>query len=242
MGGDAASRRRYSIHAMVSRTRNVRAGADPSAKRTGSSCSAPRDRGGGDRGGRREHARGWLGTGPKVARFEEAFGRYKGADNVVAVNSCTAALHLSLLAAGIGPGDEVITSPMTFAATVNMILHAGATPVLADVDPLTMNIDPVEVAARRSRPRTRAICRSISPAALRMDALIRRSPRSTACRSSRTAPTRSRPNTRSQGRDDRRLRLLQLLRHEEPDTAKAGWSLARAATAITGSRCSPCTA
>src|SRR5918994_1612612 len=83
----------------------------------------------------------WLGTGPKVARFEEAFAAYKGGHNVAAVNSCTAALHLSLLAAGIGPGDEVITTALTFAATVNVILHAGATPVLADVDALTMNID-----------------------------------------------------------------------------------------------------
>jgi dTDP-4-amino-4,6-dideoxygalactose transaminase len=98
----------------------------------------------------------WLGTGPKVARFEEAFARYKGAENVAAVNSCTAALHLSLLAAGIGPGDEVVTSALTFAATVNVILHVGATPVLADIDPITMNIDPANVAARIT-PRTRAI-------------------------------------------------------------------------------------
>jgi dTDP-4-amino-4,6-dideoxygalactose transaminase len=98
----------------------------------------------------------WLGTGPKVARFEEAFAAYKDASHVAAVNSCTAALHLSLLASGIGPGDEVITSALTFAATVNVILHAGATPVLADVDPITMNIDPMDVAARVT-PRTRAI-------------------------------------------------------------------------------------
>ena len=98
----------------------------------------------------------WLGTGPKVARFEDAFRAYKGADNVVAVNSCTAALHLSLLAAGIGPGDEVITSALTFCATVNAIIHAGATPVLSDVDPVTQNIDPDDVAARIT-DRTRAI-------------------------------------------------------------------------------------
>lgn len=99
---------------------------------------------------------GWLGTGPKVARFERAFAVYKGAEQAVAVNSCTAALHLSLLAADLGPGDEVITTPLTFCATVNAILHAGATPVLADVDPITFNIDPAEVAARIT-PRTRAI-------------------------------------------------------------------------------------
>ncbi len=85
---------------------------------------------------------GWLGTGPQTARFEAEIARYKQSPHAVAVNSCTAALHLSLLASGIGPGDEVITTPMTFCATVNAIIHAGATPVLADVDPESMNIDP----------------------------------------------------------------------------------------------------
>lgn len=99
---------------------------------------------------------GWLGTGPKVARFEEDFRAYKGVKHAAAVNSCTAALHLSLLAAGLQPGDEVITTPLTFCATVNAIIHAGATPVLADIDPVTMNIDPEQVAARIT-PRTRAI-------------------------------------------------------------------------------------
>ena len=62
---------------------------------------------------------GWLGTGPKVAKFEEMFRQYIGAEYAMAVNSCTAALHLSMVAAGLGPGDEVITTPMTFCATVN---------------------------------------------------------------------------------------------------------------------------
>jgi dTDP-4-amino-4,6-dideoxygalactose transaminase len=88
---------------------------------------------------------GWLGTGPRVARFEEDFKVYKDARHAVAVNSCTAALHLSLLAAGLRSGDEVITTPLTFCATVNAILHAGAIPVLADVDSRTMNIDPSRV-------------------------------------------------------------------------------------------------
>lgn len=98
----------------------------------------------------------WLGTGPKVARFEQDFAAYKGVEHVAALNSCSAALHLSLLASGVGSGDEVITTPMTFCATVNAIIHAGATPVLADIDPVTMNIDPCEI-ERRITPRTRAI-------------------------------------------------------------------------------------
>lgn len=99
---------------------------------------------------------GWLGTGPKVARFEEDFKKYKGAAHAAAVNSCTAALHLSMLAAGIKPGDEVITTAMTFCATVNAIIHAGATPVLADVDPVTMNINPEQIEAKITS-KTRAI-------------------------------------------------------------------------------------
>ena len=99
---------------------------------------------------------GWIGTGPRVAQFETEFAAYKQVRQAAAVGSCTAALHLSVLAAGIGPGDEVITTPLTFCATVNAIVHAGATPVLADVDPLTMNIDPAEV-ENRITSRTRAI-------------------------------------------------------------------------------------
>jgi dTDP-4-amino-4,6-dideoxygalactose transaminase len=99
---------------------------------------------------------GWLGTGPKVAQFEQDMAAYKGAAHAVAVNSCTAALHLSLVALDLQPGDEVITTPLTFCASVNAIIHAGATPVLADVDPVTMNIDPDAVRAAIT-PRTRAL-------------------------------------------------------------------------------------
>ena len=99
---------------------------------------------------------GWLGTGPRVAQFEKEFALYRGAANPVALNSCTAALHLSLLASGVKPGDEVITTPMTFCATVNAIIHAGATPVLADIDPVTLNIDP-EALRRKITPRTKAM-------------------------------------------------------------------------------------
>ncbi len=99
---------------------------------------------------------GWLSTGPRVQRFETEFARYVGAPHAVALNSCTAALHLSLLAAGVGPGDEVITTPLTFCATANVIVHVGATPVFADVDPRTGNLDPVALVSAIN-PRTRAI-------------------------------------------------------------------------------------
>ncbi|MCB9721751.1 MAG: DegT/DnrJ/EryC1/StrS family aminotransferase [Candidatus Omnitrophica bacterium] len=98
----------------------------------------------------------WLGTGPKVHEFERNFAAFKGSKYAAAVNSCTAALHLACLALDLKPGDEVITSAMTFCATVNAIIHSGATPVLADIDPVTRNIDPEEIAARIT-PRTRAI-------------------------------------------------------------------------------------
>jgi dTDP-4-amino-4,6-dideoxygalactose transaminase len=99
---------------------------------------------------------GWLGTGPKVSQFEKDFAAYKEVEQAAAVNSCTAAMHLSLLAAGIGPGDEVITTPMTFCSTVNVIIHVGAKPVLADIDPLTFNIDPARV-QEKITSRTKAI-------------------------------------------------------------------------------------
>lgn len=100
----------------------------------------------------------WLGTGPRVARFEADFARYQGlhATQVAAVNSCTAALHVSMAAAGLEPGSEVITTPMTFCASVNAIIHAGLTPVLADVDPVTQCIDPMAIEAAITS-RTRAI-------------------------------------------------------------------------------------
>ncbi|HSQ35599.1 MAG TPA: aminotransferase class I/II-fold pyridoxal phosphate-dependent enzyme, partial [Candidatus Binatia bacterium] len=75
---------------------------------------------------------GWIGTGPKVHRFEEMFRTFTGASHALALSSCTAALHLSMLAIGIRPGDEVIVPAMTFAATANAVIHAGGTPVLAD--------------------------------------------------------------------------------------------------------------
>ncbi|HLV32615.1 MAG TPA: DegT/DnrJ/EryC1/StrS family aminotransferase [Chitinispirillaceae bacterium] len=99
---------------------------------------------------------GWIGTGPKVAAFEEMFRVYCGSDHAIALNSCTAALHLSLLALKLEPGAEVITTPLTFCATINAIIHAGLVPVLADVDYSTMNIDPEQIEAKIT-PKTRAI-------------------------------------------------------------------------------------
>lgn len=99
---------------------------------------------------------GWLGTGPKTDRFEKAFGQYIGCRNSIAVNSCTAGLHLALDVLGIGPGDEVITTPMTFAATANVIVHRGARPVFADVRRETMNIDPMQI-EKAVTARTKAI-------------------------------------------------------------------------------------
>lgn len=101
---------------------------------------------------------GWLGTGPRVARFETEFARYKAVspEHVAAVNSCTAGLHVSMIAAGLGPGDEVLTTAMTFCATANAIIHAGATPVLVDIDPVSQNID-TELIRDRITDRTRAI-------------------------------------------------------------------------------------
>jgi dTDP-4-amino-4,6-dideoxygalactose transaminase len=98
---------------------------------------------------------GWLTTGPRAARFERDFREYTSAPHAVAVNSATAGLHLALAGLGIGPGDEVITTPMTFCATVQTILHVGATPVLADIG-WDGNIDPEEI-AKRITSRTRAI-------------------------------------------------------------------------------------
>ncbi len=101
---------------------------------------------------------GWLGTGPRVAEFEAAMAAYRhaAAAQAVALNSCTAALHLSLLAAGVGPGDEVVTPALTFCSAANAVLHTGATPVLADVDAATMNMNADGLRAVLT-PRTRAV-------------------------------------------------------------------------------------
>jgi dTDP-4-amino-4,6-dideoxygalactose transaminase len=100
---------------------------------------------------------GWLTMGPKTETFEAAFAEYLGCRYAVAVSSCTAALHLSYLSAGVGPGDEVIVPSFTFAATASTVIACGATPVFADIiGPHDLSLDPDDVAARIT-PRTRAI-------------------------------------------------------------------------------------
>jgi dTDP-4-amino-4,6-dideoxygalactose transaminase len=99
---------------------------------------------------------GWLTTGPRAAELERRFAEYVGAEHALAVSSGTAAMHLALVALAVGPGDEVITTPITWPATANVIVHTGATPVFADVRDSDLNIDPDRV-AELITPRTRAI-------------------------------------------------------------------------------------
>ena len=99
---------------------------------------------------------GWIGTGPRVAEFEKLFRDYVDVPHTLAVNSCTAALHLSMIALGLKPGDEVVVPALTFAATANAVIHAGSTPVLADVNRKTMCLEPKHVASCIT-PKTRAI-------------------------------------------------------------------------------------
>lgn len=99
---------------------------------------------------------GWITMGPKTRRFEELFAEYVRSSHAIAVSSCTAGLHLALVAGKIGPGDEVVTTPLTFCSTANVVVHQGATPILADVRPDTFNIDPDQI-RKKITPRTKAI-------------------------------------------------------------------------------------
>jgi dTDP-4-amino-4,6-dideoxygalactose transaminase len=99
---------------------------------------------------------GWLTSGPRARELEQRFAEYVGAPFAIATSSCTTALHLALLAAGVGPGDEVVTTSFTWPATTNAIIHAGAAPVFADVDPGSLNVDPRAMEAAIT-PRTRAL-------------------------------------------------------------------------------------
>jgi dTDP-4-amino-4,6-dideoxygalactose transaminase len=99
---------------------------------------------------------GWLTTGPKVQAFETAFSAYKGGVHAIGVSACTAGLALLVASLDLAPGDEIITTPMTFAATANVIVHHGGVPILADIDPATLTLSPQAVAQRLTE-RTKAI-------------------------------------------------------------------------------------
>ena len=101
-------------------------------------------------------ASGWVGLGPKTAEFEKQFAAYLGVRHAIALNSGTAALHLAMVVAGLGKGDEVISTPLTFVSTNHAILYVGARPVFADVEAETANIDPRSVRKRITK-KTRAI-------------------------------------------------------------------------------------
>ncbi len=104
----------------------------------------------------------WISTGPKTKQFEQDFAAYLGAPGALGLSHCTGAIHTALVTAKIGPGDEVISTPMTFSASINAIEHVGATPVLVDVEPDTLNIDPAKVAAAIT-PRTPPRGLTLSP-------------------------------------------------------------------------------
>jgi len=99
---------------------------------------------------------GWLSQGPRVAEFEKQFAQYVGAKHAIAVSSCTAALHLAFIGAGIGSGDEVLCPSLSFIATANSVRYVGATPIFVDIDPLTYNLDPNRIEAAIT-PRTKAV-------------------------------------------------------------------------------------
>src|SRR5204863_1481422 len=105
---------------------------------------------------RRAILSGWVTQGPEVAAFEREFGAIVGAPHACAVSSCTTALHMALVALGVGPGDEVVTVSHSFIATANAIRYCGATPVFVDIDPKTYNMDPTLIHAAIT-PRTKAI-------------------------------------------------------------------------------------
>ena len=115
---------------------------------------------------------GWLGTGPKVHKFEEMFREYKRTKYAMALNSCTAALHLSMLAIGLQPGQEVIVPTMTFAATANAVIHAGGIPVFADCQRDTMNIDPEDIEKKITQKTKAIIPVHFAGRACNMDAIM----------------------------------------------------------------------
>jgi perosamine synthetase len=116
-------------------------------------------------------ASGWVGLGPKTAEFEKRFAEYLGVRHAVALNSGTAALHLAMVAAGLGKGDEVISTPLTFVSTNHAILYVGARPVFADVEAATANIDPESVRRRITKKTRAVVCVHYGGRPCKMDAL-----------------------------------------------------------------------
>ncbi len=98
----------------------------------------------------------WIGTGPKTKEFEDCFKKYIGSKHAICLNSCTAGLHLALIASGVSRGDEVITTPMTFAATANVIEHVNARPVFVDIRPDNLTLDTAKI-ERKINKKTKAI-------------------------------------------------------------------------------------
>ena len=159
---------------------------------------------------------------PGGARSRARFADYVGAKHCIGVNSGTSALHLALIAAGVGPGDEVITVPMTFIATSWAISYFGATPVFVDVDPVTYTMDPSKSSNGSPRGRRRS-CRSTSTASPPTWGRCSRSAGGTASRSSRTPPRpTAAPTTGVRGRHHRLVRVLQLLPRQEPRRVRRG--------------------
>ena len=128
---------------------------------------------------------GWVSQGPQVAAFEREFAALVGAPHACAVSNCTTALHLALLAVGVGPGDEVITASHSFIATANSIRYCGATPVFVDIDPSDLQYRSAAGGRGRNRPHARHSCRSPNGDALRP-----------ACPDGRGKPSRHCPDRR----------------------------------------------
>ena len=143
---------------------------------------------------------GWLTTGPRTKRFEREFAAYVGAERAIGLNSCTAGIHLALVAAGIGPGDEVLMPAVSFPCTANMVVHQGATPVFVDVERDTLNLD-TERLGESMNERTRAVIVVHFAGHPATWTRCWKRPGGTAWWSSRTAPIPWRPPTGAGGRE-----------------------------------------
>jgi hypothetical protein len=166
---------------------------------------------------------GWVTQGPKVAAFERAFAARHGVERALATTSCTTGLHLILAALGVGPGDEVIVPSFTWVATANAVVYCGATPVIADVNRTTFNIDPADVARRITGKTRTVIAVHLFGLCADMDALRAVCP--LMWRSSKTRPVRLERATRAYRRAASGLRLPSRFIHASLSRlAKAAWS------------------